>query len=45
VDELLLQTNNHYGQYLSYNLTEFVWGENAQTDGLLLERMKNLRSR
>lgn len=44
MDELLLKTNNHYGQYLSYNLTEFVWGENAQSEGLLLERMKNLRS-
>ncbi|MEH7095647.1 S-adenosylmethionine decarboxylase related protein [Neobacillus vireti] len=44
VDELLLKTNNHYGQYLSYQLTDFVCGENAQTDGLLLERMKNLRS-
>lgn len=45
VDELLLQTNNHYGHYLSYNLTDFVLGENTQTDGLILERMKNLRNR
>ncbi|WP_160723369.1 S-adenosylmethionine decarboxylase related protein [Bacillus sp. USDA818B3_A] len=44
VDELLLKTNNHYGKYLTYYMTNFVTGENKQTDGLLLERMKNLRS-
>ncbi|MBT2658056.1 S-adenosylmethionine decarboxylase related protein [Bacillus sp. ISL-18] len=44
VDELLLKTTNHYGQYLSCHLTDFVCGENTQTDGLLLERMKNPRT-
>ncbi|ULT54623.1 S-adenosylmethionine decarboxylase related protein [Neobacillus drentensis] len=44
VDELLVKTNNHYGQYLSCHLTDFVCGENAQTDGLLFKRMKYLHS-
>lgn len=43
VDELLQNTNNRYGQYLKYYMTDFVTGENRQTDGLLLQRMKYLR--
>ncbi|PLS09459.1 S-adenosylmethionine decarboxylase related protein [Neobacillus cucumis] len=45
VDELLLNTNNNYGQYLSYYMTDFVIGENPQTDGLLLDRVKKIRMR
>ncbi|PFN74820.1 S-adenosylmethionine decarboxylase related protein [Bacillus sp. AFS076308] len=44
VDDLLVKTDNHYGEYLSYYMTDFVCGENPQTDGLLLDRMKNLGS-
>ncbi len=40
VDELLLKTNNQYGKYLTYYMTDFIKGENAQTDGLLFQRMK-----
>lgn len=43
VDELLLNTENHYGKYLMYYMTEFVTGENEKTDGLLHQRMRNLR--
>lgn len=43
VDELLLKTENHYGNYLKYYMTDFVTGENQQTDGLLHQRMQNLR--
>jgi hypothetical protein len=43
VDELLLKTNSHYGKYLKYYMTEFITGENQQTDGLLLQRMKRIR--
>lgn len=43
VDELLVKTKNHYGKYLTYYMTDFVTGENDQTDGLLHQRMKNLR--
>lgn len=42
VDDLLLKTNNHYGQYLAYYMTNFVTGENNHTDGLLLQRMKKM---
>ncbi|GGI11671.1 saccharopine dehydrogenase NADP-binding domain-containing protein [Gottfriedia solisilvae] len=44
VDELLLNTKNNYGQYLSYYMSDFVIGENSQTDGLLLDRMKKLKN-
>lgn len=40
VDELLLKTENNYGQYLTYYMTDFVIGENKHTDGLLHERIK-----
>ncbi|MFB5283337.1 S-adenosylmethionine decarboxylase related protein [Peribacillus sp. Hz7] len=42
VDELLLKTNNQYGQYLQYYMPTFITGENNQTDGLLLQRMKKI---
>lgn len=44
VDELLLQTKNQYGDYLTYYMTDFVKGENPHTDGLLLQRMKKADS-
>lgn len=40
VDELLLKTENNYGKYLTYYMTDFVIGENKHSDGLLLERIK-----
>lgn len=40
VDELLLKTNNGYGQYLTYYMTDFVQGVNKHSDGLLHERIK-----
>lgn len=43
VDELLLKTNNQFGQYLTYYMTDFVIGENAITDGLLLDRMREFQ--
>ena len=43
VDELLLKTTNHYGDYLTYYMTDFVTGENKHSDGLLHQRMKNKR--
>ncbi|MFK2825201.1 saccharopine dehydrogenase NADP-binding domain-containing protein [Bacillus sp. B190/17] len=43
VDELLLKTDNQYGQYLTYYMKDFVTGENNHTDGLLLQRMKKFR--
>ena len=43
VDELLLNTENNYGKYLTHYMTEFITGENKQSDGLLHQRMQNLR--
>lgn len=40
VDELLLQTESRYGDYLSYYMKDFVSGENPCTDGQLLDRMR-----
>ncbi|AYB44759.1 saccharopine dehydrogenase NADP-binding domain-containing protein [Paenibacillus lautus] len=40
VDELLLQTESRYGEYLSYYMKDFVKGENSFTDGQLLDRMR-----
>lgn len=40
VDELLLNTTNGFGDYLKHYMTEFVTGENNQSDGLLLDRIK-----
>ncbi|MFJ7511061.1 hypothetical protein ACIQW7_16535 [Peribacillus simplex] len=42
MDELLLNTNNHYGQYLAFYMTSFVIGENNHSDGPLLYRMKKV---
>lgn len=43
VDELLIKTKNNFGKYLTMYMTDFVTGENEQSDGLLHQRMKNLR--
>ncbi|PYI52484.1 saccharopine dehydrogenase NADP-binding domain-containing protein [Paenibacillus flagellatus] len=40
VDELLAATDSSYGEYVSRYLERFVTGENAGTDGLLLQRLK-----
>lgn len=42
VDELLTSTSSKYGEYVSYYLKHFVVGENPESDGLLLDRMKTL---
>lgn len=42
VDELLLKTNNQFGKYLTNYMSDFVFGENNKTDGLLLKRMKEI---
>lgn len=42
VDELLLNTDSKYDQYLSYYMKDFVIGENHTTDGLLFDRMKKI---
>jgi len=42
VDELLLKTENNYGKYLTYYMTDFVTGENKHSDGLLHERIKKV---
>ena len=40
VDELLINTKNNYGKYISYHLNSFITGENNHSDGDLLNRMK-----
>ncbi|HLO02681.1 MAG TPA: saccharopine dehydrogenase NADP-binding domain-containing protein [Symbiobacteriaceae bacterium] len=40
VDELLLQTESRYGAYLAHYMPHFVTGENLQSDGLLLDRIR-----
>ena len=45
VDELLLKTNNHYGDYLTYYMRDFVVGENQHSEGLLHERMKSIATK
>jgi homospermidine synthase len=40
VDELLLNTESKYGEYLTYHMTDFVTGENKGSDGLLHQRLK-----
>lgn len=42
VDELLLKTKARFGEYLKVYMTDFVVGENNQTDGFLLQRMKRI---
>ncbi|WP_088070762.1 saccharopine dehydrogenase family protein [Gottfriedia luciferensis] len=41
VDELLLSTKSQYGKYLKYHMSDFIYGENQSSDGLLLQRMKS----
>ncbi len=43
VDELLMDTNSNYGTYLKYHMPHFIYGENASSDGLLLQRMKSFK--
>ena len=43
VDELLKNTTNQFGDYLTYYMKDFVIGENNQSDGLLLERIRRRR--
>lgn len=43
VDELLIKTENNFGKYLTQYMKEFITGENEHTDGLLHQRMNNLR--
>ncbi|RUL52218.1 S-adenosylmethionine decarboxylase related protein [Lysinibacillus antri] len=40
VDELLMNTKANFGKYLTYYMTDFISGENKQSDGLLLDRMR-----
>lgn len=40
VDELLLDTESKYGDYLTYHMKEFVTGENISSDGLLHQRLR-----
>ncbi|MGG3916439.1 S-adenosylmethionine decarboxylase related protein [Rossellomorea vietnamensis] len=42
VDELLIETNSRYGEYVRYYMKEFIVGKNHTTDGLLLNRMKKM---
>lgn len=42
VDELLVNTNNNYGKYLSYHLDKFIIGENNHSDGDLINRMSKV---
>jgi hypothetical protein len=39
VDELLMQTESRYGAYVSQYMKHFTSGENAVSDGMLLDRM------
>lgn len=40
VDELLINTESKYGDYLSHYMKDFVIGINKKSDGLLHERIK-----
>lgn len=40
IDELLLQTDSRYGEYLCYYMRDWVESENPYSDGLLLDRMR-----
>jgi saccharopine dehydrogenase-like NADP-dependent oxidoreductase len=44
VDELIMKTKTNYGKYLTYYMTDFVIGENNFSDGLLLDRLKAVKS-
>lgn len=43
VDDLLLTTNNQFGQYLNTYMKDFIIGENNKSDGLLLKRMRKFQ--
>jgi homospermidine synthase len=43
VDDLLMNTTNRYGQFLTYYMKDFVKGENTRSEGLLLNRMREFR--
>jgi homospermidine synthase len=43
VDELLLNTKSRYEKYLTYNMRDFVIGENNHSDGFLHQRMRRLK--
>ena len=40
VDELLLNTESKYGEYLTYHMKDFVIGKNKDSDGFLHQRIK-----
>ena len=40
VDELLLNSESKYGEYLTYYMTDFVTGDNKGSDGMLHQRLK-----
>lgn len=42
VDELLLKSKVRFGEYLKVYMTDFVIGENSQSDGLLFQRMRRI---
>lgn len=42
VDELLMTKPINYGKYVSYYMKDFVKGENAVSEGLLLNRMRKI---
>ncbi|MUT64799.1 S-adenosylmethionine decarboxylase related protein [Paenibacillus sp. NEAU-GSW1] len=44
VDDLLMTAASSYGHYVSRYMTPFIKGENAASDGLLLQRMRPFRS-
>ncbi|MEC1178651.1 S-adenosylmethionine decarboxylase related protein [Metasolibacillus meyeri] len=44
VDELILNTNTSYGEYVSYFMRDFIVGKNAKPDGLLLNRLQKSKS-
>lgn len=40
VDELLLETESKYGEYLTYYMKDFVIGENKDSDGFIHQRIR-----
>ncbi|MCP1144992.1 saccharopine dehydrogenase NADP-binding domain-containing protein [Lysinibacillus endophyticus] len=43
VDELLLNHQTNFGQYLKQYMKDFVVGENDKSDGLILDRMRDFK--
>lgn len=43
VDELLVNTDSKYGEYLTHHLESFVTGENIGSDGDLIKRMRQIK--